>query len=167
MEKLFTRENLFVLFKEIIWLALTAMICVAALYPITLKINFIYYNICFAFVFIMLTYFRWAVTLSGLPFFRPSWVRFLLFTLNLMLFFYLLQYEQKLLEYLDNFYTEDFGFPKIILYDELKEELFGHLRLLVMFCGTGSILMLVALNFRLILSWWQFYKYKSDMMLEE
>jgi hypothetical protein len=115
----------------------------------------------------MLTYFRWTISAECLAVFSSgSWIRFLLFTLNIVLFFFLLREEQKLLEYLDNFYTEDFGFPKIILYDHLKEELFRHLRIIVVFCGTGSLLMLVALNFRLIISWWQFYKYKSDMFMD-
>ncbi len=166
MQQLFTRENILTAFQELLWLSITALVTVAALYPVTQKIQFIYYNISFAFIFIMLTYFRWTVTLSSLPFFRPAWIRFMLFTLNIVLFFYLMREEQQLLEYLDNFYTEDFGFPKIILYDHLKEELFSHLRILVVFCGTGSLLMLVALNLRLVLSWWQFYKYKSDRFID-
>jgi hypothetical protein len=166
MQHLLTRENILIAVKELLWLGITALVTAAALYPVTQKILFIYYNISFAFIFIMLTYFRWIITLSALPFFRPAAVRFLLFTLNIVLFFFLLREEQKLLEYLDNFYTEDFGFPKIILYDHLKEELFRHLRIIVVFCGTGSLLMLVALNFRLIISWWQFYKYKSDMFMD-
>ncbi len=166
MQHLLTRENILIAVKELLWLGITAFITVAALYPVTQKILFIYYNISFAFIFIMLTYFRWTISLSALPFFRPAWIRFLLFTLNIVLFFFLLREEQKLLEHLDNFYTEDFGFPKIILYDHLKEELFRHLRIIVVFCGTGSLLMLVALNFRLIISWWQFYKYKSDMFMD-
>lgn len=166
LEHFASKINAYVLLKEIIWLSITTLVSYAALYPVTQKIDFIYYNVCFAFVFVMLTYFRWTIMLSALPFFRPGWVRYLLFTINVALFFYLMSKEQHMLGFLDNFYTEDFGFPKIILYDPLKEELFRHLRLLITFCGTGSLIMIIALNLRLILSWWQFYKYRSEALFE-
>src|SRR6187399_815893 len=110
LSALFTRENILSLIKELLWWAITAMITYALLYPIISRIYYLYIEIHAAFIFITITYFRWSVTFRSLPFLRPSWLRFLLFTVNFVAFFYLMQAEQKLIAKLDIFYTEDFGF---------------------------------------------------------
>jgi hypothetical protein len=76
-------------------------------------------------------------------------------------------YEQKFIGMADNFYTEDFGFPKIILYEEVKRNMFKYLyREIVMF-GTGSLLMIVAFQLRLIVSYWQYYKHQANILLQD
>jgi hypothetical protein len=165
--RLVNKENAFHLVKEVIWLIITAMVCCAILYPVTQKIDFLYYRINFAFIFITLTYFRWTLTLSSLPFFRPALVRFLVFAVNLSLFIFLMQQEQKLMIFIDDFYTEDFGFPKVILYDHVKESLFKYLYGELVLFGTGSLIMIGIFNLRLLFSWWQFYKYKANSLLDD
>lgn len=162
-------ELLFHTLREIIWWILTGMIAFAVVYPITLKIDYLYLWVSYAFVFTTVLYFRYTLSLSSLPFMRPPWVRFLLFTLNIVLFFFFLEREQKLIGLLDNFYTEDFGFPVqgVIMYDHIKEKLFEYLRFVIQFFGTGSLIMIVIFNVRLLVSWWQFYKYKSSRLMED
>jgi hypothetical protein len=67
----------------------------------------------------------------------------------------------------DNFYTEDFGFPKVILYDDVKQELFKYLYNELIFSGTASVVMLAAFEVRLIISYWQYYKHQASRMLED
>lgn len=160
------QQNLLIVIKELLWTAITCMVVVAVLYPVTQKIDYIYYPVNAFFVFLTLTYFRWSVTFKRLPFLRPAWVRLGLFMINLSLFIYLMQKQQQFLMFYENFYTLDFGFPKVIMYDEVKESLFSYLRTEIILFGTGSLIMIVAFNFRLLISWWQFYKHQADNLLE-
>ncbi len=84
-----------------------------------------------------------------------------------MLFFYLLHYEQRLITLADNFYTEDFGFPKVILFDADKQRLFKYLYSEIVFFGTGSLVLTAAFQFRLIISYWQYYKHQADARLQD
>lgn len=163
----FNRENLLYLIKEITWLAITAMAVYAVLYPITSKLYYLYWKENALFVFIALTYFRWSVTFKSLPFLRPSIVRFLLFTVNLSLFIYIMNGLQKFIGLADNFYMEDFGFPKVILYEDIKSALFSYLYNELVFSGTAALVMLSAFQVRLIISYWQYYKHAANRMLED
>jgi len=162
-----TRENLFYLIKELIWQALTIMACYAILYPITQKLTFLHFNMYFVFIYITLTYFRWTVLFSNLPFLHPAWVRFILFSVNLSLFILLMQQEQRFMSLFENSYIEDFGFPKVILYEGIKQQLFKYIYSIIVLFGTGSLIMISIFNLRLIVSWWQLYKYKASALLED
>lgn len=143
------------------------MLVYAVLYPVTSKIDYTYWPINAAFIFVCITYFRWSITFKSLPFLRPTWLRFLIFTFNFVLFVYFMQYEQKFILKLDNFYTEDLGFPKIILYDEIKRDLFNYLSKELLLFGTGSLVVIVAFQLRLIVSYFQYYKHQASRMLED
>ncbi len=163
----FNRENLLYFIKETLWLTLTAMAIYAILYPIISKLDFIYWKINVFFIFLTLTYFRWSVTFRSLPFLRPSVIRFVLFTLNLSLFIYIMHNLQKFIGLADNFYIEDFGFPKVIIFEDQKRELFDYLYNELVFFGTGALIMLSAFQLRLIISYWQYYKHAASRMLED
>jgi|ERR1043165_628660 hypothetical protein len=166
---LFSRENLLYFIKEAIWLTLTAMAIYAILYPITSKLDFIYWKINVFFIFLTITYFRWSITFRSLPFLRPSVLRFLLFTVNLSLFIYIMHNLQKFIGLADNFYIEDFGFikPNVFIYEDMKRELFDYLYNELVFFGTGALIVLSAFQLRLILSYWQYYKHAASRMLED
>jgi hypothetical protein len=166
MKNILTRENIFQAIKELLWLGITGMVIYAILYPITQKIDFIYWRVNSLFIFITITYFRYSVTFRSLPFLRPAWLRFILFTANLSLFIYIWHNELKFIQLADNFYTEDFGFPKVILYDNLKEDLFKYLYQELVAFGTASLIMISAFQMRLIISYWQYYKHQADTLLE-
>jgi hypothetical protein len=161
------RENILHLLKELLWLTITAMVTYAVLYPITNKLYYMYTALNAAFVVVVLTYFRWSITFRSLAFLRPTWIRFLLFTANIVLFFYLMSGEQKLLARLDDFFLEDFGFPRVIMYEDVKQELFRYLFAEIVLFATGSLIMIVAFQLRLIVSYWQYYKREATQMLED
>jgi len=167
MSALFSKENTYHFIREIVWLLITAIIINIVLFPITSKIDYIYWKINAFFIFIAVTYFRYSVTFKGLPFLRPAWVRFLLFTVNLSLFIYIAQNEQKLLSMADNFYLEDFGFPVVFINDQQKRDLFKYLYNQMVFFGTASLVTLSAFQIRLIISYWQYYKHQANMLLED
>jgi len=164
---LLTRENLLAFIKELLWTIITCMVIYAILYPITSKLDFIYWKMNTFFIFIALTYFRWSVTFRSLPFLRPSLVRFLLFAVNLSLFIYIMYNLQKFIGLADNFYVEDFGFPKVIIYEDMKRELFDYLYNELVLFGTGALVMLSAFQVRLIISYWQYYKHAASRMMED
>ncbi len=162
-----TRENLLHFLREFIWLTITAMATYAVLFPVVTKLDYTYTFVNAVFVFVAFTYFRYCVALSTVVYLRPAGVRFSLFTINLVLFFYLMHHLQKLLVKLDNFYTEDLGFPKVILFDDMKRDLFDYMYTEIAFFGTASLVLLLALQLRLIVSYWQYYKHAASRMLED
>ena len=161
------KENVYHFIREIVWLLITAMVIYAVLYPITSKIDYIYWKVNAFFVFIALTYFRYSVTFKSLPFLRPSWIRFALFAVNLSLFIYIAQNEQKLISMADNFYLEDFGFPHVFINDLAKHDLFKYLYTEIVLFGTGSLITLSAFQIRLIISYWQYYKHQANARLQD
>lgn len=165
MKKLFTLENFLQLVRELLWLTITAAIALAILYPITSKIDYIYLKPTFGFIMLTLTYFRWSMLIKSIPFLRPALVRFLLFTANLSLTIYIVNVMQKVMGLMENMYTEDIGFPKVILFEADRAALFSYVYNVVVLFGTGAVIMIVAFNLRLIISWWQFYKYKANALM--
>lgn len=161
------KENLYHFAKEFLWLAITAMLIYAILYPVTSKIYYIYWKINVLFIFLTFTYFRYSILFKSLPFLKPSWVRFLLFAVNLSLFIYLAGYEQRLISLADNFYLEDFGFPKVFINDLAKRSFFKYLYTEIVFFSTASLITLSAFQIRLIISYWQYYKHQANMLLED
>jgi hypothetical protein len=158
-------QNTLHFIRELLWLAITTLAIYVVLYPIISKIDYIYWKINAFFIFLSLTYFRYSVTFKKLTFLRPAWIRFILFTVNLSLFIVTAHYTQKFISLADNFYIEDFGFPKVILYDPVS--LFRYLYRELVFFGTGSLIMISAFQLRLIISYWQYYKHQATRLLED
>jgi len=161
------KENWYYFFREILWLAITALIIYLLLFPITSKVYFIYWKINVFFIFLTITYFRYATTFKSLPFLKPSWIRFILFAVNFTLFIYIANYEQKLISLADNFYLEDFGFPKVFITESVKRGLFKYMYTEIVLFSTGSLITLSAFQLRLILSYWQYYKHQANLLLED
>lgn len=161
------RENIFHFIKELLWWVITALVVYAILYPVTSKLDYFFWKINAAFIFVSLTYFRWSITLRSLPFLHSSVLRFVLFTVNFPLFFYLLYSLQKIMLRLDNFFTEDLGFPKVILFEDMKTELFKYLNTEVVLFGSASLILIMAFQVRLVISYWQLYKHEASRMLED
>ena len=162
-----SKENWYYFFREILWLAITALVIYLLLFPITSKVYFIYWKINVFFIFLTITYFRYATTFKSLPFLKPSWIRFILFAVNFTLFIYIAYYEQKLISLADNFYLEDFGFPKVFITESVKRDLFKYMYTEIVLFSTGSLITLSAFQLRLILSYWQYYKHQANLLLED
>lgn len=160
-------ETPYHILREITWLLLTAMAIYAVLYPVISKIDYIYWKINVFFIFTAITYFRYSVSLKNLPFLRPAWVRFALFAINLSLFIYIAQNEQKLISLADNFYLEDFGFPHVFINDTAKRDLIKYIYTETVFFATASLVTLSAFQLRLIVSYWQYYKHQANALLED
>jgi len=154
--------------KEALWICITLCVTYIVLYPIDQKIDYTFYWPNFLFVALSILYFRWATTFNDLPFLRHSWVRFALFVFNINIFVYLLSTERNLLSVVDDFYVLSIGFPKVIMYEEVKEQLFKYLQTEVILFGTASLTLNVALQIRIIVSYWQFSSKKLvDMSSEQ
>ena len=167
MSILLNKETSYHFVREFLWLAITVMIICAVLYPITSKIDYMYWKVNAFFIFTTITYFRYSTTFKSLPFLKPSWVRFVLFAVNLSLFIVIANYEQKLISLADNFYLEDFGFPKVFISDIMKRNLIKYAYTEIVFFGTGSLVTLSAFQLRLIVSYWQYYKHQANALLED
>lgn len=137
------------------------------MYPVITKLYYLYWQVNVLFVFISLTYFRWSVTFKSLPFLKPAVIRFVLFTVNLSLFIFILHYLQKFIGLADNFYLEDFGFPKVIMYEDVKRDLFDYLYTELVLFGSAALIMLSAFQVRLIISYWQYYQHAANRLMED
>lgn len=164
---LLTKENAYHFAKELIWTVITLLIAYAVVYPVCEKLDYIYYKMNMFFVFLSLTYFRWTVTFRSLPFMRPVWVRFMFFAVNVSLFVYVMGQEQRFLMLIDNFFIEDFGVAWVALTPDETQWLFRYIYTEIVLFGTGSLIMIFMFNARLIISAWQFYKYKADKVLSD
>jgi hypothetical protein len=67
----------------------------------------------------------------------------------------------------DNFYIEDFGFPRVFIIEISKRDLFKYLYTELVFFSTASLVTLSAFQIRLIISYWQYYKHQANMLLED
>lgn len=159
---LFSKINLFHFFKEMLWWTITLLIAYAVVYPICQQIDYMYLKMNMFFVFLAITYFRWTISIRNLPFLQPVWVRFLLFAVNVSLFVYLMGEEQKFLMRVDNFFVEDFGLAWKELSLVQAEKLMRYIYTEIVLFGTGALIMIFIFNARIIISAWQFYKYKAD-----
>jgi hypothetical protein len=83
------------------------------------------------------------------------------------MFIFIAQNEQKLISMADNFYLEDFGFPRVFINDVSKRELFKYLYSQIVFFATGGLITLSAFQIRLIISYWKYYKHQANMLLED
>lgn len=162
-------KTLYHFFRETAWIGVTAAASAAVLYPIVQKLDFLYYPQFFLFVFVSLQYFRWTLTLRSLPFLQSALVRFGVFSVNLILAVYIINQEQKFLGLMNNYYVEDFGFLKqgVFMFDDVRKELMQYIYLIIVLFGTGSALMIAAFNVRLLISWWQFYKYRAGVLMDD
>lgn len=164
---LFTKENAFHFAKELIWMAITILIAYAVVYPICQKIDYIQFKMNMFFVFLSLTYFRWTINIRNLPFLQPVWTRFALFAINVSLFVYLMGEEQKFLMLIDNFFISEFGPAKKVLTGDETQWLFRYIYTEIVLFGTGTLIMIFMFNARIIVSAWQFYRYKADKVLSD
>ena len=55
----------------------------------------------------------------------------------------------------------------VIIYEDVKRELFDYLYKELVLFGTGALVMLSAFQVRLIISYWQYYKHAANRMLED
>ena len=167
MIKITPKEWSLYILKELLWLAITGLITYAILYPITQKIDYIYWKVNAFIIFLAITYFRYSVTFKSLPFLRPGVVRFLLFTVNLSVFIYVVHHMQRFVGLADNFYIEDFGFPKVIMYEDVKMSMFKYLYREFVLFGSASLIMISAFQMRLIISYWQYYRHQANARMED
>lgn len=160
-------EKILIAVKEVLWCMLTAGACVLILYPIDKQLYYTYYAENFFFIFLALTLFRYVLFFNSIPFFKPVWVRFLLFVFNINIFVYITSIERTLLSIVDDFNMQDFGFPKVIMYDSVKEALFSYLYKEIVFFSTATLVLIVVFQLRLLISYWQFSSKKLyDMSTE-
>ena len=62
----------------------------------------------------------------------------------------------------DNFFVEDFGMAWKELSMVEAEKLMRYIYSEIVLFGTGALIMIFVFNARIIISAWQFYKYKAD-----
>lgn len=144
-----------ILVQELLWWLFTLALAALIQYPIWRDLDYKFHLVNTVFIVVMLTYFRYNIFIKSLRFLRPSVVKYVLFTGNVMLFFFLLTQVQKLTGMWDNFILSDFGLPKMPVSSADEERIMRYIYTEVTIFGTGSMLMLLVFQLRLILVYWK------------
>ena len=143
------------IFKEILWLVVTTLVAIAAMYPLISKLHYTMVWLNALILILALTYFRYAILINSVYVLRSKWVRFALFLFNINFFVFVLRQEQRFMTIYDSYTMDDLGKPLRPLAlqdtDYLMRYFFNEINFTVVFC----LAMIVALSFRFIQSYWK------------
>jgi hypothetical protein len=152
------KKTLLYVSQELIWLLIAAVFAVMLVYPLYRKVEYTFLteNLLLAFYAIMLL--RMVVFFHGVIWLKPLWMRFLMFVINLNLFFLIIRKEQNFLTIYDSFTMEDLGKPKTPLSLSQMEKLFHYFYYEINMVVISCLVMIVLFCFRLIHSYWSLRK---------
>ena len=143
------------IFKEILWLFVTTLIAIGAMYPLISKLHYTMVWLNGLILILALTYFRYAILINSVYVLRSKWARFVLFLFNINFFVFVLRQEQRFMTIYDSYTMDDLGKPLRPLAlqdtDSLMRYFFNEINFTVVFC----LAMIVALSFRFIQSYWK------------
>lgn len=143
------------LFQEFIWWIITAAIVVAVLYPISSKINYNYTLINTLFIVVAITYFRYFFFLNTLFYLKNRWLRFSLFSLNFVLWIFLINRFQFLMHTIDISDLTYFGITKSALVIDEQIRLLDYIYRELSFSGVCALLAIILFNLRLVGAYWR------------
>ncbi len=161
------RIFLFAIIQETIGWLITVAIAIATLCPVTQKIN---YNFLFEnglFIAAAGTYLRYFLFYNSIPFLQPNWVRFVVFTANLVLWVYMLNRYEMMLQIHDDYVLEEFGSMIMPLNNDEQKSLLDYLYKLISFSGFVALLATALFNLRLIGAYWRVAKVRFSQRMQE
>ena len=144
--------------QELIWLLIAAIFAVMLVFPIYQRVEytFLIENLLLAFYAIILL--RMVIFFHGVIWLKPMWMRFLMFVINLNLFFLIVRKEQGFLTIYDSFTMDDLGKPKSVLSLSEMERLFHYFYYEINIVVISCLVLIVLFCLRLIHSYWSLRK---------
>ena len=142
--------------RELIFWFASFAICFVLLYPVTSKIEFTYLWISLLFILVSLHYFRYTLVFKEVILFRKPWFRIVFFFVNIHLFIYILFRIQNFNVIFDTYDISEFSTRiKQTMNLHQQSKLLEYLRLLLYISGISSLVFIIALNSRIIISYFQ------------
>jgi len=144
--------------QEIVWILIALLVAAFAVFPLVMKLNYVFLveNVCFAFYAVTLV--RLVVFFKSVPWLKPTWVRFLLFVVNINLFIFIVRKEQNFISIYDSFTIEDLGMPRKTLSLKEMETLYNYFYTEINLVVVTCLILILAFCARLVLSYWSLAK---------
>jgi len=158
---------LYTLLQELIGWIITASIAYVLLLPILQKIEYNYLIENALFIVVGITYLRYFVFFNSISFLQPNWVRFILFTANWVLWVYILNRVEMLLQLYDEFDVIDFGMPHNALSYPQQRTLLEYLYKEILLSGIVALLAIALFNIRIIGAYWRVAKVRFSQRMQD
>lgn len=154
------------LLQELVWWVITAVVCIAVLKPVTEKINYDYLIENAFFIVAGITTIRYFLFFNSLFFLKNKWVRFVFFTMNFVLWVYVLNRYEMLLQTIDYFDIGYFGMPLKPLTTHEHTTLLQYLYKEILLSGLCALLGFMLLNLRFVGSYWRVAKVRFTTRMQ-
>jgi hypothetical protein len=163
------KQNIFLwtLLQELIGWIITASVAYVLLLPIIQKIEYKYLIENGLFIVVGITYLRYFVFFNSISFLQPNWLRFILFTANWVLWVYILNRVEMLLQLYDEFDVIDFGMPHTALSSTEQRTLLEYLYKEILLSGLVALLAIALFNIRIIGAYWRVAKVRFSQRMQE
>jgi len=146
------------LLQEIIWIVIALVISSWVVLPLYLKLNYVFIIENFLLVFYAIMLVRLVLFFRNVPWLKPTWVRFVLFIINLNLFIFITRKEQNFISIYDSFAIDDLGKPKMSLSLGQIEKLYHYFYLEINLTVVACLVLIFLFCGRLIHSYWSLTK---------
>jgi hypothetical protein len=160
-----SKSLLFLLVQELIWWLITALITVAVLFPLMSSVNYLHIFDNALIIVVAITAFRYSVFFNKLPFFKSNAVKFIVFTIDISLWVYILNRYEGFLGMHDIYMLSELGTPIHALNGVQERELFRYFYLEINIASLTALILIIILNLRFIQDYWKVARVRfGDMM---
>lgn len=141
--------------KETLWLIISLIIAFLVQYPIISVIDYKFLAANTMLVFIAVYYLRLAADLKNVFFIQNKWLKYFFFSFNLFLFVFVITRIQKLIILYDVFSITAFAKKIVILKPAIESDLINYINTEFLFFGVFSLVAIVILNIKILVSFWK------------
>ncbi|MCS6818309.1 MAG: hypothetical protein RMJ53_01575 [Chitinophagales bacterium] len=161
------KTSLLKITQEALWWIITAAVCWLIFYPITTKIDYYYWRENLVFLISAITSIRYAIFYNQLSFLQPNIVKFLLFTANLVLWVYVLNRYEMLLQLYENFDLSFYGKMRKQMVIAEQVDMLHLIYKQILIAGISALTGIVILNVRIIGAYWRVAKIRFSTRMQE
>ncbi len=112
-----------------------------------------------------ITAFRYSVFFNKLPFFKSNVVKFIIFTIDISLWVYIINRYEGFLGMHDIYMISELGTPIVPLDGVQERELFRYFYLQISIASISALMLIIVLNLRFIQDYWKVARVRfGDMM---
>jgi len=160
-----SKSSIFLLVQEFIWWLITAVITFSVLFPLMSRVNYLHIFDNALIIVTAITAFRYSVFFNKLPFFKSNVVKFIVFTIDISLWVYIINRYEGFLGMHDIYMISELGTPIVPLDGVQERELFRYFYLQISIASISALMLIIVLNLRFIQDYWKVARVRfGDMM---
>lgn len=154
--------------REFLWLLLIAVISAVLLYPIYSIGSFKFLWVVIGFISATIMYFRWTVFYKDIDYLKSKWFRVFIFLINFQIIILTFSKMQDIIPLWENQSLTDFLFHiKKQLSFDTTVKLLNYIKNIVLISGIACIVVTLALNIRILHSFFITNRMRKKAMLED